>query len=177
MVNSTCDTLPPDGGAAGGAASLPPRPNDSRRAWMAVLARASTQELEGALRATFADTPLPGYEWLRKPEIGLAMIRGRVGGTGDPFNVGETTVTRATLRLLPLDGCTPIGVAWQLGRDKRRAEYAALIDALLQIPARHDAIQARVIAPLASRQSERRGARSQAAAGTKVEFFTMVRGD
>jgi alpha-D-ribose 1-methylphosphonate 5-triphosphate synthase subunit PhnG len=150
---------------------------DARRAWMAVLARASTQELEDALRAMFADAALPKYEWLRAPETGLAMVRGRVGGTGDPFNVGEATVTRATLRLQPLDGCTPLGVAWQLGRDRRRAEYAALIDALLQIPARHDAVQARVIAPLAARQSADRAARNRATAATKVEFFTMVRGD
>jgi alpha-D-ribose 1-methylphosphonate 5-triphosphate synthase subunit PhnG len=191
---------------------------------MAVLARASTRELERALQAVLAGTagvaaternqagngagsearseaesearresqsgagagarartqptrPWPAFDWLRAPEIGLAMVRGRVGGTGDPFNLGEVTVTRATLRLHALDSCTPIGVAWHLGRDKRRAECAALLDALLQIPARRDAALACAIEPLAARQAEQRAARNRAAAATKVEFFTMVRGD
>lgn len=167
---------PPDSAGRGAAARPDLLADNARRAWLAVLARASAQELAEALRAVFGTVPLPEYEWLRAPEIGLAMVRARVGGTGDPFNLGEATVTRATLRLHALDGRAPIGVAWQLGRDRRRAEHAALLDALLQVPAHHAAIQARVIEPLAARQSENRAARGRAAAATKVEFFTMVRG-
>jgi alpha-D-ribose 1-methylphosphonate 5-triphosphate synthase subunit PhnG len=70
-----------------------------------------------------------------------------------------------------------VGVACHLGRDKRRAELAALADALLQQPERHDRLHAQLIAPLAARTEEQRAARRAATASTKVEFFTMVRGD
>ena len=118
------------------------------------------------------------------------MVRGRIGGTGDAFNLGEATVTRATLRLRAssassIDGTEgaaasepgPVGVACHLGRDKRRAELAALADALLQLPARHDQLHVQLIEPLAARLAARRDARRADAASTRVEFFTMVRGD
>ena len=38
-------------------------------------------------------------EWLRRPEIGPVMVRGRTGATGLAFNMGEMTVTRCSLRL------------------------------------------------------------------------------
>jgi len=153
--------------------------NSRRRAWLAVLARAPRADLEAALAHAFDGAAPPPYEWLRAPEIGLAMVRGRIGGTGDPFNLGEATVTRATLRLTVAgcDGAAPVGVACQLGRDKRRAELAALADALLQLPARHAALNAQLIEPLAARIAAEREARRRDAATTRVEFFTMVRGD
>ena len=155
-------------------------PHSRRRAWLAVLARAPRAELEAALSQTYDGAPPPSYEWLRVPEIGLAMVRGRIGGTGDPFNLGEATVTRATLRLTGVtgrDGAPPVGVACQLGRDKRRAELAALADALLQLPERHATLHAQLIEPLAARIAAQRESRRQDAASTRVEFFTMVRGD
>jgi alpha-D-ribose 1-methylphosphonate 5-triphosphate synthase subunit PhnG len=155
-------------------------PHSRRRAWLAVLARAPRADLESALLHAFEGNALPAYEWLRAPEIGLAMVRGRIGGTGDPFNLGEATVTRATLRLKGVagsDGAAPVGVACQLGRDKRRAELAALADALLQVPERHAALNERLIEPLAARIAAQRETRRQDAASTRVEFFTMVRGD
>ncbi len=103
-----------------------------RRSWMAQLARTPRADLESALEAVCAGGPLPAFEWLRPPETGLAMVRGRVGGSGDPFNLGEATVTRAMLRLQSDDGAGAVGVACHLGRDRRRAELAALADAMLQ---------------------------------------------
>src|ERR1700753_1636398 len=104
-----------------------------RRAWMAVLARTPRVDLEAALTRALQEIPAPTYDWLRPPEIGLAMVRGRVGGSGDPFNLGEATVTRATLRLRSSsDAAAAVGVACHLGRDRRRAELAAFADALLQ---------------------------------------------
>ncbi|WP_126878657.1 phosphonate C-P lyase system protein PhnG [Paraburkholderia kururiensis] len=157
----------------------------ARRQWMAVLARTSRSELEAALVRALEGQPRPAYDWLRRPETGLAMVRGRVGGSGDAFNLGEATVTRATLRLRSTNSDTPsdtpadtaIGVACHLGRDKRRAELAALADALLQLPDRHAQLHAQLIEPLAARIAAARAAREQAVASTRVEFFTMVRGD
>jgi alpha-D-ribose 1-methylphosphonate 5-triphosphate synthase subunit PhnG len=105
------------------------------------------------------------------------MVRGRIGGTGDAFNLGEVTVTRATLRLRMEDGSAPVGFAVHMGRDKERATLAALVDALLQVPAFEARLRERVIPPLAARVAERRADREAHAAPTKVEFFTMVRGD
>jgi alpha-D-ribose 1-methylphosphonate 5-triphosphate synthase subunit PhnG len=156
-------------------ATSAPLPATSRRAWMAVLARTPRAELEAALAAALDGDAAPAFDWLRAPQTGLAMVRGRIGGTGNAFNLGEATVTRATLRLRGADGT--VGVACHLGRDKRRAELAALADALLQQPERHDRLHAQLIAPLAARTEAQRAARRAATASTKVEFFTMVRGD
>jgi len=138
-----------------------------RQRWMAVLARASAAEIEPRLPAL---RPLPPHRRLRGPETGLVMVRGRAGGDGAPFNLGEMTVTRCTVRLD--DGA--IGHAHVAGRDHRQAELAALLDALLQDKARHDDIQAMVIAPLAVAQAEKRAAVARRAAATRVEFFTMT---
>ncbi|WP_114811823.1 phosphonate C-P lyase system protein PhnG [Paraburkholderia kururiensis] len=162
--------------------ALPTQPEPSaRRQWMAVLARTPRAELEAALGRALEGQPRPVYDWLRRPETGLAMVRGRIGGSGDAFNLGEATVTRATLRLRSANHDTPaaapIGVACHLGRDKRRAELAALADALLQLPDRHAQLHAHLIEPLAARIAATRATREQKVASTRVEFFTMVRGD
>lgn len=140
-----------------------------RARWMSVLARATRSELEAAWAALDAR---PAYELLRRPEIGLAMVRGRAGGTGNPFNFGEMTITRCAVRLD--DGTT--GHCYAAGRDGRKAELAALFDALLQGAGRSE-LETDLIAPLAQRQAADRSITSRKAAATKVEFFTMVRGD
>jgi alpha-D-ribose 1-methylphosphonate 5-triphosphate synthase subunit PhnG len=151
----------------------------ARRAWMAVMARAPRADLEAALNRAMEGTPFPAFDWLRPPETGLAMVRGRVGGTGDAFNLGEATVTRATLRLRndEADADATVGVACHLGRDRRRAELAAIADALLQTSQHRARLQEQVIAPLAAQLAASRARREQDAASTRVEFFTMVRGD
>ncbi|CAG9245260.1 phosphonate C-P lyase system protein PhnG [Paraburkholderia caribensis] len=159
-------------------ADSPSSANPARRAWMAVMARSARTDLEAALNRAMEGLPLPAFDWLRPPEIGLAMVRGRVGGTGDAFNLGEATVTRATLRLRDeSDEGTTVGVACHLGRDRRRAELAAIADALLQTRQHHARLQAQLIAPLASQLAAKQAQRQQDAASTRVEFFTMVRGD
>ncbi|WP_028221726.1 phosphonate C-P lyase system protein PhnG [Paraburkholderia oxyphila] len=150
----------------------------ARRAWMAVLARTPRAELEAAFSAALGGARAPAFDWLRPPQTGLAMVRGRIGGTGNAFNLGEATVTRATLRLRAQGGSgATVGVACLLGRDKRRAELAALADALLQQPEHHARLQAQLIEPLAARLAAQRAAQRDETASTKVEFFTMVRGD
>jgi alpha-D-ribose 1-methylphosphonate 5-triphosphate synthase subunit PhnG len=145
-------------------------PTDARRRWMSVLAQASAEELEGRWRDVAA---LPRHRMLRRPETGLVMVRGRAGGTGVRFNVGEATVTRCAVEL---EGGA-VGVAYVRGRDPRHAELAAVLDALLQDPSRRDDLERTVVAPLAAAQAERRRAAAERVAPSRVEFFTMVRGD
>jgi alpha-D-ribose 1-methylphosphonate 5-triphosphate synthase subunit PhnG len=140
-----------------------PSPDPERRAWMAVLARAGAPEIAALLPA------LPAHETLRAPETGLVMVRGRAGGDGAPFNLGEMTVTRCAVRL-----GDAIGHAYVAGRDKRQAELAALADAALQDPARHATLMAALIAPLAARQQAAREAEARRAAATRVDFFTLA---
>jgi alpha-D-ribose 1-methylphosphonate 5-triphosphate synthase subunit PhnG len=145
---------------------LPP-PNAERRRWMGILARASATELERHL----ADIPTPPpHRRLRGPETGLVMVRGRAGGDGAAFNLGEMTVTRCAVRLE--DG--RVGHAYVAGRDARQAELAALVDALLLDEAARPAIAAAVIEPLAAAQEARREAEARRAAATRVQFFTMT---
>ncbi|WP_244406933.1 phosphonate C-P lyase system protein PhnG [Roseomonas fluvialis] len=138
-------------------------PLGERRAWMAVLARAPADEIAALLPA------LPAHDRLRAPETGLVMVRGRAGGDGTAFNLGEMTVTRCAVRL-----GDAVGHAYVAGRDKRQAELAAVVDAALQDPARHAALLRDVIAPLAARQQAARDAEARKAAATRVEFFTMA---
>lgn len=148
-----------------------------RQRWLAELARAPRGTLESALEAACEGAALPAFDWLRAPQTGLAMVRGRIGGTGDPFNLGETTVTRAVLRLKLLGGSRAVGIAYQLGRDKRRAELAALADAMLQTPHWHDSLHKRLIEPLARSRDDARRERAASTASTRVDFYTMVRGE
>jgi alpha-D-ribose 1-methylphosphonate 5-triphosphate synthase subunit PhnG len=141
-----------------------------RRHWMSVLALASGDELEARWAALGEP---PRYTLLRRPEVGLVMVRGRAGGTGSRFNLGEMTVTRCAVQLE--DGT--VGYAWVGGRDARHAELAAALDALLQDPARTASLTATVVEPLARTQAERRRGDAARAAASRVEFFTMVRGE
>src|SRR5450631_3209567 len=103
-------------------------PIATRQHWMSVLARAPAEAIEAALIRV---GPLPAWSRVRGPETGLVMVRGRAGGSGSPFNLGEMTVTRCTVRLA--SGIA--GHAYVAGRDERRAELAAVADAVLQDPA------------------------------------------
>jgi alpha-D-ribose 1-methylphosphonate 5-triphosphate synthase subunit PhnG len=141
-----------------------------RRAAMAILARSDAAGIERGLaaadcEATFVD--------LRAPEVGLVMLRGRIGGNGAPFNVGEATVTRAAVQLASGER----GFAYILGRDLKKARLAAVCDALWQVNQSRDRIERHVLAPLRAaleRQAQHEAART---AATKVDFFTLVRGE
>jgi alpha-D-ribose 1-methylphosphonate 5-triphosphate synthase subunit PhnG len=141
-----------------------------RQAAMATLAHAGADEL----RRVWEESGLPGEAYLlRGPETGLVTLRGRIGGGGAPFNVGEATVTRATVRLA--DGT--VGHAYALGRDREKARLSAIADALWQQPRHRADVEAKVLAPLrkaAALADEKRRAET---AATKVDFFTLVRGE
>ena len=144
-------------------------PNAKRQAWMALLAKCPAQHLADLAAPLSATHP---HSWLRPPEVGGVMVRGRAGGTGAAFNLGEMTVTRCSLQL----GCGTVGHAYVQGRDKTHATHAALIDALMQT-AHAAAVRATVLAPLQAAAQAARAQRASRAATTKVDFFTMVRGE
>jgi alpha-D-ribose 1-methylphosphonate 5-triphosphate synthase subunit PhnG len=115
---------------------------------------------------------LPQYEWLRRPETGLAMVRARAGGTGRQFNLGEMSVTRCAVRL----GTGQMGVAYVAGRNARHAEWAAVFDALMQTQENEKVRQA-VLRPIELALAEKLAQTEAQAQATKVEFMTMVRGE
>jgi len=160
---------------ASNAAERTAAPETRRRRWMSVLAKAELSELESAWDGL---KDKPAYDWLRQPEVGMVMVRARAGGTGGRFNLGQMTVTRCALRISNGDlNSGVVGLGYVQGRSKRHAELAAVFDALLQDDARGGALEGSVIAPLEAAHAERRDARSRKANSTKVNFFTLVRGE
>ena len=147
--------------------SAPQASDPQRQRWMSVLAQASATDV-----ATALSTHRSGTDWsrLRGPETGLVMVRGRAGGTGQRFNVGEMTVTRCSVRL---DDGT-VGHAWVAGRNRDHAEQAAVLDAILQ---RTPDLVPAIVEPLARQREASRELTARKAAATRVDFFTLVRGE
>ncbi|MDP3263954.1 MAG: phosphonate C-P lyase system protein PhnG [Tabrizicola sp.] len=137
-----------------------------RQTWMSVLAKAAPGRLAQLLPA------LPDHRFLRAPEVGAVMVRGRIGGTGEAFNLGEMTVTRASVQL----STGPVGHAWVQGRDKAHATRAAIVDALMQTDAAPET-GAAIVDVLAKEAAVATATRATRAATTKVDFFTLVRGE
>lgn len=146
-----------------------PDGNGARQANMVALAAARGEDLA---RAWAGWAQKPDFTVVRGPETGLVMVRGRAGGGGAPFNVGETTVTRATVRL----GSGEVGHCYALGRDGDKARLAALFDALWQRAADRPDVEA-VVAALRAAADAADTQRREETAATRVNFFTMVRGD
>ena len=136
---------------------------------MAVLVHADTTELARRVAAL----PAPPHRSVRAPENGLIMVRGRIGGDGAPFNLGEATVSRAAVRL----DSGEVGYGYVLGRDGEKARLIALCDALIQSKSFRDALEAEVVAPLRDELDAQRERKAAQAAATKVDFYTMVRGE
>ena len=135
-----------------------------------LLARAERQEL---LEAWDKLAERPAVLPVRGPETGLVMVRGRMGGGGAPFNLGEVTVTRATVRL----GSGTVGHAQALGTDREKARLSAIFDALWQEPATQRFVEQMLLEPIAARVADAERRKADETAATRVDFFTMVRGD
>ena len=140
-----------------------------RKEAMAVLAHSDAAEIACRLGAI----AVPAYENLREPENGLVMVRGRIGGDGAPFNLGEATVSRAAVRLATGE----VGFGYTLGRDREKARMIALCDALVQSDEFTDAVEANVLAPLRASIDSRRNRKAAETAATRVDFYTLVRGE
>lgn len=110
---------------------------------------------------------------VREPEVGLVMLRGRAGGGGAPFNLGEASVCRATVRLASGE----VGHAMILGRDAGHARIAAHLDALWQRADWRERIEAEIVGPALAADAEVIAQRAEETQATRVDFFTMVRGE
>jgi alpha-D-ribose 1-methylphosphonate 5-triphosphate synthase subunit PhnG len=113
----------------------------------------------------------PAVQMIRGPETGLIMLRGRTGGGGAPFNLGEATVSRASVRI----DSGEIGHGYCLGRDAEKAKLIAILDALFQ--REPDNIEFAILRPLRDIAYAADKQRREETAATKVDFFTMVRGE
>lgn len=145
-----------------------------RQHWMATLAKAPLSSLE----ALFGEVgEVPEYGFLRSPETGLTMVRGRAGGVGEVFNLGEMTLTRCVVRLFAQESAPIAGFGYVGGRSHRHAELAAVCDGLLQHQDWNETVWEKVIAPLDAIAQQAREQQQQQTAATKVDFFTMLRGE
>lgn len=140
-----------------------------RREAMGVLGLCKTADIAGYLDAV----SVPPHEQLRQPENGLIMLRGRIGGDGAPFNLGEATVSRAAVRLASGE----VGFGYTLGRDGAKARLIALCDALLQNSDLSSAVETTVLTPLRAHVAAERQRKAAETAATKVDFYTLVRGE
>lgn len=144
-----------------------------RQACIATLAKAELKQLEELVNQLGM---LPQYSFLRSPEIGSAMVRGCIGGTGSNFNLGEITVTRCVIQIEEAEGYIT-GFGYVAGRSRRHAELAAICDGLLQCPSWYERIEAEVIQPLDAKKQHQQELQHRQASATKVNFFTLVRGE
>jgi alpha-D-ribose 1-methylphosphonate 5-triphosphate synthase subunit PhnG len=142
----------------------------ARRVAMATLADARASEIACGLAALGNDID---HVELRPVETGLVMLQGRIGGDGAAFNLGEATVTRATVRIPSGE----VGFSCVLGRDQQKARLAALCDALWQNPQSRDPVERNVLAPIQARQESERARQRAQTAATRVDFFALVRGE
>jgi alpha-D-ribose 1-methylphosphonate 5-triphosphate synthase subunit PhnG len=145
----------------------------ARQRWMRALTRADPAVLGAAWRDW---APKPAVQPIRGPEAGLVMVRARTDGGGARFNLGETTVTRATVRLhgAPL-AADAVGTCYVLGTDLEHARLAAIFDGLLTDAGQRDRVLAEVIEPLEQAQAEADSVRLAEARSTLVDFFTVSR--
>lgn len=140
-----------------------------RKRRMEALARARRDELEQFLSAHAGDVAVSS---VRGPETGLVMVRGKIGGGGSPFNLGEVSVSRASVRL----STGEIGHGQLLGGDKTHARLAAILDALGERDEFSAAVDG-LVATIEARIAEEDAALAAETAATRVDFFTLVRGE
>ena len=138
--------------------------------WMRALASASAVLLEDGWRALRKKAD---YRLLRPVEMGMTLLRGRIGGSGQPFNFGEATLTRAAVEL---EGGER-GYAYLLGRRPREAELAAVFHALLKTPEHRAEVERLVVRPAVAAREAREAADRATAFPTTIDFSTMARGD
>lgn len=151
-------------------ADKPDEGQAGRRRLLSVLAKAKSADLLARWSETGLD---PEVELLRGPESGLIALQGRIGGGGQPFHAGEVSATRVTVRI----GTGHVGHAMIAGRDTRKAKLVAVIDALAQDDAHAEAIETIIVAPLERIAEAQDQALREQTAATRVNFFTMVRGE
>ncbi|CAM6371557.1 MULTISPECIES: phosphonate C-P lyase system protein PhnG [Citrobacter] len=142
----------------------------TRQRWMRALSWSNAETLNALMQALKL---APEYTLIRAPETGLMQIQARMGGTGNRFFAGDTTLTRAVVRL----NSGTLGYSYLLGRNKQHAERCAVVDALLQEQAHFQTLMETLIAPLEAEREAQIAARRAEVNASRVDFFTLVRGD
>jgi alpha-D-ribose 1-methylphosphonate 5-triphosphate synthase subunit PhnG len=150
--------------------SQPAQDPACRAEWLGLLARAPALALHQAASPVLADLTTT---WLRRPELGLVMLRARIGNSGDRYNVGEAIVARCAVRARTADSRCVVGVGYVLGRDLRQAEQIAGVDAMLQAPQWQALAWQQVIEPLRERVAQHHAEYRAAAEATRVRFYTL----
>lgn len=145
-----------------------------RQRWMSALAKTDPREL-ARYWASLPD--LPEWQRVRAPETGMVMTRGRIGGDGRRFNLGEVTVTRCTVLISDGAARDIVGHAYVMGRDKTHAERAAVLDALMQEASWASRLERPVIRRLMDAAAARRAVAARKSGATKVDFTTVTRGE
>jgi alpha-D-ribose 1-methylphosphonate 5-triphosphate synthase subunit PhnG len=149
----------------------------ARQQWLRTLSCAPPDELDSLLAPMLRTTDTKSTVTessmitLRKPEVGLALVSGRTGGTGEPFGLGEITVTRCVVQV-----GTAMGVGYVKGRAAMHAQNVAAADALLQTD-RYEEFVREVIVPLDAARQRREHLRATSVETSRVQFLTMVRGE
>jgi len=141
-----------------------------RQRWISVLARADFADLQQHWHATGINSK---FTPIRPAEIGLSQVQGRIGATGRKFNMGDVTISRAVIQLESGE----MGYSYVQGRNKQHAEVAAIIDGLMQTEQHNEQLEHQLIQPLAAIKSAQEQARNNAVSSSKVDFFTLVRGE
>ena len=100
-----------------------------------------------------------GVEWIQNEVV--AITRNAAGSKVDSVTLASGEV----------------GHAYVQGRAFKKAEQAALADAMLQTPSLADAVRCQVIEPLRQAEMARRLKLRRKAGATKVDFFTFVRAE
>ena len=140
-----------------------------RKEWLSLLAQSSSEDIISLWNKAKIECD---FEVIRAAEIGAVMVQGIQGGTGDPFHLGEMSVTRCSIKIA--DGY--IGHGYHQGRSKETAETIAKLDALLQT-VKFDTIVKTILKPLEKLLHDKKYSLASKAEATKVNFFTLVRGD
>ena len=146
-------------------------PDEARKRRLDALASDDVTNL--AKRYAALEPLVPAATPIRGPEVGMVMLRGRAGGGGTVFNLGEATVTRATVKLETGE----VGHAIVLGRHPQKASIVAHLDALAQLPKWVHVIETDFVAPALAEQDAARTRQVEETEATRVDFFTMVRGE
>ena len=141
---------------------------ETRQAWLRLFALSSDQELENIVRISGLESRC---SVIAEPEVGIVTVRSRISGNGAKFNIGDACVTKCEVLL---DQQTK-GYATVLGGRARRAKLVAILDAAMAAQIGEPLFT--MVQQLAEAQVLRVAHRRFKAAETKVDFFTMVRGD
>ena len=143
---------------------------DERKDWISLLSSAEPSHLEAVRRKLNSSID---YTYITRPETGMIMVRAKADGSKARFNLGEVTISRCVLEVKQ----KYLGVSWVMGSDLKHAELAALFDGLLQDPEYHKELIISLIKMLKEKQKAKDETLARDVADTKVEFFTLKRGE